>query len=96
MSIAGFTLVVAGVVMLVTPGPGIVVMLIGLAVLSLAFRWAAAVFDGLERSGRRVWNAIPASWKSSWVGRAAFVLMMITGAVAAMASSLYVSQLLLA
>ena len=36
----GSTIVALGVVMLVTPGPGLVVIPIGLAVLSIEFAWA--------------------------------------------------------
>jgi tellurite resistance protein TerC len=36
----GSTIVVIGVVMLVTPGPGLIVIPIGLAVLGLEFAWA--------------------------------------------------------
>lgn len=36
----GSTVVVIGVVMLVTPGPGLIVIPIGLAILGLEFAWA--------------------------------------------------------
>jgi uncharacterized protein (TIGR02611 family) len=36
----GFLVVLAGVVMLVTPGPGIAVIVLGLAMLALEFAWA--------------------------------------------------------
>jgi len=36
----GSTIVVLGIVMLVTPGPGLIVIPIGLAVLGLEFAWA--------------------------------------------------------
>jgi uncharacterized protein (TIGR02611 family) len=38
--VVGLTLVVAGLVMLVTPGPGIAAVLAGLALLSTEFAWA--------------------------------------------------------
>lgn len=41
----GATLVLAGVVMLVTPGPGIVAILAGLAVLASEYGWAARLRD---------------------------------------------------
>jgi putative transmembrane protein PGPGW len=40
VTIAGFVVVLAGVVMLVVPGPGIVVILLGLAILSTEYVWA--------------------------------------------------------
>jgi uncharacterized protein (TIGR02611 family) len=39
--IAGFTLLFAGIAMLVLPGPALAVIPIGLAILSLEFAWAA-------------------------------------------------------
>ena len=36
----GSTVVLLGVVMLVTPGPGLIVIPIGLAILSIEFAWA--------------------------------------------------------
>ena len=42
IAIVGATVVVLGIVMIVTPGPGLVVIPIGLAILSLEFAWARA------------------------------------------------------
>lgn len=39
-TVVGGVLVVAGIVMLVTPGPGIVTIVLGLAVLAREFAWA--------------------------------------------------------
>jgi uncharacterized protein (TIGR02611 family) len=47
MVVAGFTIFLGGVVMLVTPGPAFVLIPIGLALLSLEFAWAERA---LERS----------------------------------------------
>ena len=38
--IPGWTVLVAGVIMLVTPGPGLLAMAAGLAILSKEYRWA--------------------------------------------------------
>ncbi len=40
VTIAGFTLVLAGLVMLVLPGPGILVVIAGLAILATEYVWA--------------------------------------------------------
>jgi uncharacterized protein (TIGR02611 family) len=49
--VAGFAILVAGVVMLITPGPAFVLIPLGLALLSLEFAWAEALLDrALERS----------------------------------------------
>lgn len=47
VSVVGGVLVVGGVVMLVLPGPGIPVLVLGFAVLGTEYAWAAAA---LERS----------------------------------------------
>ena len=41
--LAGMTLLIAGAAMLVLPGPGIAVILLGLVVLSAEFKWAQQV-----------------------------------------------------
>jgi uncharacterized protein (TIGR02611 family) len=45
--VAGFTLLAAGIVMIVTPGPAFVAIAVALAILSLEFAWAEKL---LERS----------------------------------------------
>ena len=40
IAVLGATVLLIGVVMLVTPGPGLVVIPLGLAILSLEFAWA--------------------------------------------------------
>jgi tellurite resistance protein TerC/cation:H+ antiporter len=49
----GFTLLVLGVVMLITPGPGWLVIALALGVLAAEFVWARQLLDHLkEQSGR--------------------------------------------
>ena len=43
--VAGFTILVIGLVMLVTPGPALVVIPVGLAILSLEFVWAETMLQ---------------------------------------------------
>lgn len=40
VAVVGATVVLIGVVMLLTPGPGLVVIPLGLAILSIEFAWA--------------------------------------------------------
>lgn len=40
VAVVGVTVLLLGVVMLVTPGPGLVVIPVGLAILSIEFTWA--------------------------------------------------------
>ena len=49
VSVVGGVLVAAGLVMLVLPGPGLLVIVLGFAVLGTEYAWAAAA---LERSKR--------------------------------------------
>jgi len=43
--VAGFTILLAGIAMLLAPGPAFVVIPVGLAVLSLEFAWAERLLD---------------------------------------------------
>jgi len=52
--VAGFTLLGAGVVMLVTPGPGWLVILLGLGLLAAEFVWARRLMDRIKREGNRI------------------------------------------
>jgi len=56
--VIGFTLLVFGVVMLVTPGPGWLVILSGLAVLAAEFIWARRLLDRLKAAPGRVVSAL--------------------------------------
>jgi uncharacterized protein (TIGR02611 family) len=52
--VAGFTLLLAGVVMIVTPGPGWLVIFLGLSLLAAEFIWARRLMDRMKRQGDRV------------------------------------------
>jgi uncharacterized protein (TIGR02611 family) len=56
--IAGFTLLLAGIVMLVTPGPGLVVIFFGLSLLAAEFVWARRLMNHIKREGERVRYAV--------------------------------------
>jgi uncharacterized protein (TIGR02611 family) len=56
--IAGFTLLLAGVVMLVTPGPGMLVIFLGLGLLAAEFVWARRLMDRMKREGLRLKEAV--------------------------------------
>jgi uncharacterized protein (TIGR02611 family) len=49
--IGGFTLLLAGVIMLVTPGPGILVIFLGLGLLAAEFVWARRLMERVKRQG---------------------------------------------
>ncbi len=54
----GFTLLCAGVVMLVTPGPGWLTIALGLAVLAAEFVWARRLLDRLKEQGVRLRDSV--------------------------------------
>lgn len=45
----GMALMVTGLVLLVLPGPGLLIAALGLAVLATEFRWASRMRDDLRR-----------------------------------------------
>lgn len=62
--IIGFTLLLIGVVMLVTPGPGWFVILLGLGLLAAEFVWARRLMDRIKRESNRVRDAVLTAAKS--------------------------------
>jgi uncharacterized protein (TIGR02611 family) len=56
--VAGFTLLAVGVVMIITPGPGWLVILLGLSLLAAEFIWARRLMDRMKREGERVRDAV--------------------------------------
>jgi len=56
--IAGFTLLLAGGVMLVTPGPGMVVIFLGLGLLAAEFVWARRLMERIKHEGGRLRDAV--------------------------------------
>jgi uncharacterized protein (TIGR02611 family) len=49
VSVVGFALIAIGLVLLVLPGPGILVVLAGLAVLATQYAWARSALDEVKR-----------------------------------------------
>lgn len=56
--LAGFTLLGAGAIMLVTPGPGWLAIAGGLALLAAEFVWARRLLNALKSQGERLRDAI--------------------------------------
>ncbi len=55
VTIVGFTLLAAGAVMLITPGPGLVAILAGLAILGTQYSWAQrALQTAKDKAGKAV------------------------------------------
>lgn len=60
--VGGFTLLLIGIVMLVTPGPGWLVIFLGLGLLAAEFVWARRLMDRMKKEGERVRDAV---WRSA-------------------------------
>jgi drug/metabolite transporter (DMT)-like permease len=56
--VAGFTLLLVGVVMIVTPGPGWLVIFLGLSLLAAEFIWARRLMERMKREGERVRDVV--------------------------------------
>jgi uncharacterized protein (TIGR02611 family) len=56
--LAGFTLLLLGIVMLVTPGPGWLAIGFGLALLAAEFVWARRLLNRLKSEGQRLRQVI--------------------------------------
>jgi uncharacterized protein (TIGR02611 family) len=69
-AVAGFVVLLGGVIMLFTPGPGLAVIAVGLAMLAMEFAWAERALeraiDQMESAADQVRHGSPAK-------RAAFV-----------------------
>ena len=58
VAIVGFTLLTLGIVMLVTPGPGWAVIILGLSILAIEFVWARRLLKRLKKAGNDIKNSI--------------------------------------
>lgn len=54
--VVGFTILVAGIAMIVLPGPAVVVIPIGLAILATEFIWARKLLDKVKERIDRLKN----------------------------------------
>jgi uncharacterized protein (TIGR02611 family) len=60
VTVVGFTLIALGLVLLVLPGPGILVIVAGFAVLATQYAWARTALEATKRR---------ASQGTSWIRR---------------------------
>ena len=54
----GFTLLVLGILMIFTPGPGTPVILLGLGLLAVEFVWARRLMERIKRETARLKDAL--------------------------------------
>jgi uncharacterized protein (TIGR02611 family) len=65
--LGGFTLLLVGAVMLFTPGPGWLVIFLGLTVLAAEFVWARRLMDRMKQQGNRLKDTVMKLGKSDTV-----------------------------
>jgi uncharacterized protein (TIGR02611 family) len=56
--LGGFTLLLVGAVMLFTPGPGWLVIFLGLTVLAAEYMWARRLMDRMKHQGNRLKDSL--------------------------------------
>jgi uncharacterized protein (TIGR02611 family) len=54
----GFTLLVLGIIMFVTPGPGWLTIILALSILAAEFVWARRLLNHLKEQGSRLRDAV--------------------------------------
>jgi uncharacterized protein (TIGR02611 family) len=62
--LGGFTLLLVGAVMIFTPGPGWVVIFLGLTVLAAEFVWAKRLMERMKDHGTRIKDSVMRMGKS--------------------------------
>jgi hypothetical protein len=60
VSVVGGVFVLAGLAMLVLPGPGVFVLVIGFAILGTEYTWAAAMLERTKRAAEATGRAVKA------------------------------------
>ena len=61
--VIGLALVVGGIALLVLPGPGILVIIAGLAVLATEFAWAESMLDKAKEQAGKAKEKAARSWR---------------------------------
>jgi len=56
--LGGFTLLLVGVIMVFTPGPGWLVIFLGLTLLAAEFVWAQRLMDRMKQEGNRLKDTV--------------------------------------
>lgn len=73
IAVIGGTILLGGIIMLVTPGPGVAIILLGLAILAIEFTWAKLWLDKVRHSvspeGREKLRDHYTRLRERWFGR---------------------------
>ena len=62
--VVGVAVVAAGVAMLVLPGPGLLVIVGGLAILATEFAWAEAMLDRAKEQAGKAKDKAQSTWRA--------------------------------
>src|SRR5215207_1246870 len=81
VTILGVALLAAGLAMMVLPGPGILVIVAGLAVLGTEYVWARSLLDRAKTQAEKAQEAAVAS-RARTAGTVVFGVLMVTLGVA--------------
>lgn len=65
VTVVGAALIVAGVAMLVLPGPGLVVIILGLAVLATEYVWAATALEHARATAKKGGNVASGAMRAA-------------------------------
>lgn len=79
----GVAVAVAGIAMLVLPGPGIIVLLLGLVILATEFAWAERVLDSTTTRAAGAANKVAERRSARVALTASGIAMIVGGAVVA-------------
>ena len=87
ITLLGFAVLGAGLAMLVLPGPGVVVILLGLALLATEFAWAERALDRTANRAAAATSRVTASRSGTMLLGASAVSMIVGGGTAAVVLS---------
>jgi uncharacterized protein (TIGR02611 family) len=88
VTVLGVGVILAGVVMMVAPGPGVVAILAGLAILGTEYHWARRLLRGLRVRAARAADrarAVDPAVRRRRIGQAVATIVAVVGGVAAYA-----------
>jgi len=61
--VVGLALMAGGIVMLVLPGPGLLLIIAGLAVLATEFAWAESMLDKAKKQAAKAKDTATRTWR---------------------------------
>ena len=65
ITVAGFAVLAAGLVMLVLPGPGILVVALGFAILGTEYAWAATALERTKKTAEQAGRLAKGAWRTT-------------------------------